>query len=66
MTKWRDISSAPGDGTSVLLFRHTTPKGTRTIVGFFDLRWGSWQSLPGNYGVTPTHWQELPDPPVAA
>lgn len=26
--------------------------------------WG-WHTIPGKYGVTPTHWQHLPSPPVS-
>lgn len=77
---WRDIESAPRDGTVIDLwangvrycdcFWHPDDArvGQNYIVGAGDgeLDWYTYQD--GGYwlGVNPTHWQPLPAPPVAA
>lgn len=71
---WRDIATAPKDGTTVLLYREVAPF---TVVGY-----GRWEEAFGisgwiSYGfhrggddasnlglASPTHWQPLPAPPA--
>lgn len=36
-----------------------------TVKAFRD-KYGYWLSLPGKYPVRPTHWRELPTPPLSA
>lgn len=70
MTEWRDISSAPKDGTSVLLYSAGAYHGLPFPGQYHDseLRPGMpWVSLIGRksrlYEHVPTHWQPLPQPP---
>ena len=73
---WRDISSAPTDGTTVLLWWHDRDvdwwacarwmefnDGSRGWIGesFHASVEKSWTRL---LGESPTHWMPLPDPPV--
>lgn len=72
MSDWQDISTAPKDGTEVLLFTRSDigpereyweaigePHFTKVQIGFFEQ--GKWhQSVIGG----PTHWQPLPAPPA--
>ena len=55
---WMDISTAPKDGTQILLYH----KNSNTI---FAGRWNSkaWVIHPSNRTATPTHWTILPAPP---
>ena len=66
---WQDISTAPKDGTPILLAG--APNGPVIRLG----NWGSgryrgkrrgyeqtWVDLPG-HGISPTHWMLLPNPP---
>ena len=57
---WQDISTAPKDGTRVLL--HPGPNGY-SVVGRLSLtnRW--WECLPGKYQIQPTFWMPLPPLP---
>lgn len=64
-SEWRDISSAPRDGTHVLLYYGPPASG-----GFMI---GAWLQPPGfeahwcdgrpKFGSNPTHWMPLPVPP---
>src|SRR5688572_10345855 len=56
---WLPISSAPKDGTHILV--RTTKFGP--IVAHWDAMWGEWQSVPGHYSCKPTHFMPLPQPP---
>lgn len=61
MSEWRDIASAPKDGTAVLLL---SPKWRNPSVGWWLETFGGWHSFPGSYGMKPTHWMPLPLPPT--
>ena len=72
---WRDISTAPRDGTPVLVSRDMgEPWGwVRGWSRWVDVRGiAGWISqgffeIPGNLGLGhPTHWQPLPPPPSQA
>ena len=61
---WRDMDSAPKDGTEVLLFAHGDID--YTAVG----QWSDNTELPGTvagwfwpFAIRPTSWQPLPPPP---
>lgn len=71
MSEWQPITTAPKDGTAVLLYRQC---GIWRVRGYG--RWedgpgqiSGWISYgfyepPGNLGLAaPTHWMPLPDPP---
>lgn len=60
---WRDISTAPRDGTEVLV---AMPSGALTVARWqVDRRYtagGVWYHAPFAL-PQPTHWMPLPDPP---
>lgn len=56
--EWQDMSTAPKDGTRVLLLVPRPPYRAR-IVGFWRQHVG-WTSDPGNYGQHPVAWCALP------
>lgn len=66
MTGWRDIASAPRDGTEILL---ATDNGFM-FVAFYDDTPGNrthvWQTADGvcYHRDLPTHWMPLPLPPT--
>lgn len=58
---WQPIDTAPKDGTHILLW---TP--SVRVVGRWDdeaYEPGEWRCIPKGYGIEPTHWMPLPDPP---
>ena len=61
--QWRDIESAPKDGTKVLLYwPHWS--GVAVIGYNADHRWISMVKLSDEQDPGPTHWQPLPSPPA--
>ena len=64
---WRDISSAPKDGTTVLVY---VPDFEKVTEAWFCEQTGLWprdnaysdEGQPCNVGM-PTHWRPLPAPP---
>ena len=67
MSEWRDISTAPRDGTWMLGWEG--PSGTS--CGILVMRWkpeGSWFEEgwydDGKRQAEPTHWMPLPAPPA--
>ncbi len=70
LSEWRDISTAPKDGTRALVWidlrgEHITDRSYATI-GCWDEFWGVWRD--GHVGPQlrerPTHWMPLPPPPA--
>lgn len=66
--EWRDIESAPKDGTEIWgYWEHLPNKWQGVVKAFFDdgedLIWlgNDW----GSINATPTHWMPLPNPPNA-
>lgn len=68
MSDWKDIASAPRDGTQVLLIGRYP-----TLTGWSDV-YHSWAQAPHTpdwathwcrwpHAFEPTHWMPLPDPP---
>ena len=66
---WRDISSAPKDGTRIIIYdpRYgpleglwNEPDDYRGMSGNID--WHDWLGIDGEI-YEPTHWQPLPAPP---
>ncbi len=61
--QWRDISTAPKDGTEILVTGLSTPDGRYISVGMVrDGEWRSnwWSDDPKEVLFAPTHWQPLP------
>ena len=64
MSEWQPISTAPRDGTRVLLYdQHDPGSGFARVVGAWDPKWKRWFSIPGSYTKRPSHWMALPPPP---
>ena len=70
---WRDMESAPKDGTRVLLWLHSAERGEAVIARWYE-PWGNWQAgaLPHDparaeyYGIgslVPIGWRPLPAAP---
>lgn len=70
MADWQPISTAPKDGTHVVIYAprrsdgkpRRSRRGCMANVAHFESGWG-WSTSPGEYQVQPTHWMPLPDPP---
>lgn len=59
MNEWKDIKSAPKDGTFVLV---SLPSGYIMIMQYAQN--GYWRKNAGGMkGQQPTHWMPLPEPP---
>lgn len=72
MSEWRDIASAPKDGTPIIVARRhdtfgwvrgwATWEGEGIVSGWISR---GFSEVPGNLGLAhPTHWQPLPLPPA--
>lgn len=62
MTDWQLISTAPKDGTRVLV---AMPSGVVTISFWAQDHW--WSPFSGRHErQQPTHWMPLPNPPKDA
>lgn len=60
LSGWRDIASAPRDGTSIVFWE--PPKSP--VVGYLSQCLGyGWQSIPGDKRYKPTLWMPLPPAP---
>lgn len=60
---WHDISTAPHDGTRILLWAsawHAPCSGS-----WYGSDWRQVYDLP-TFAHSPTHWQPLPQPPAAS
>jgi hypothetical protein len=57
---WAPISTAPEDGTPVLVFH---PDWEVIQVGIHDEETNTWQQPSGDLLETPFYWQALPAPP---
>jgi hypothetical protein len=76
MMEWQDISTAPKDGSIVLLFRPTAPDWGRVTPGKWEIQeyhkkpqpfWEIWFKIGGTFesrAWPPTHWTPLPAPPT--
>jgi len=62
---WRDIASAPRDGTEVLVYRkYPTGYELMTVARYFAGK-DNWEEGVGLYDIEPSHWMPLPDPPAS-
>lgn len=59
---WRPIAEAPKDGSEVLGFEERGYVGRRVVMRW-DIRFDQWVSVPGSYGLHPSRWMPLPEPP---
>lgn len=73
MNRWRKISTAPRDGTPILIWQPDRNYGqryddARYAIGYWRVdddetpRGGSWGNRNSSE-VSPTHWMPLPNPP---
>ena len=67
---WQDISSAPRDGTEIIVHAKDRPFGESLTVVFWDEKLGWLFFDDGDFQMsiddTLTHWQPLPTPPTAS
>jgi hypothetical protein len=61
MSKWKDIDTAPYDGTRILLYRREW--GENIAVGFWHTAEQQWELYGGTPWFGPTHWMPLPKEP---
>jgi hypothetical protein len=61
LSGWRDIATAPKDGTRVLLFNPGEPPYQCVGCWLNNTTGGGWVS--SEWDVEPSHWQPLPPPP---
>jgi len=68
---WRDISSAPTDGTEVDLFGYLDYDLLETRLTDCEYKYGNWfyfrdgkMNPVSDIGFNPTHWMPLPQPPM--
>ena len=62
---WRDIASAPKDGSWIFGYSDTLKIRFYPMVLFWDDNgWTTPSHGDGEPGFNPTHWMPLPDPPV--
>lgn len=65
---WRDISTAPKDGTRILVWREPVVPGAAyfDVTGWPNNWTGLWPTAYMHYadGHEPTHWMPLPAPPA--
>ena len=60
---WSDISTAPKDGTDIIVFRPgCKPNAYIPQVGTDYFKRDKW--MHSNGATQPTHWMPLPDPPT--
>lgn len=62
MTEWQDISTAPKDGTRILVVGGMWDKPD---IAAADGEWWAMRRREGWHGC-PTHWMPLPPPPTKA
>lgn len=63
-TRWRDISSAPRDGTAILA--KLPDSDWPTVIAYSELHghwYVKWDGEPFYIFSTPTRWLPLPPPP---
>lgn len=68
MSEWREIKSAPRDGTVILCYFPDEPERRRMSTGFFlpNVPSGVFGALFGHDITAPTHWMPIPAPPEPA
>ena len=65
MSEWKDISTAPRDGTWIMVYWPTMSIGMFPFTVFWDEGWEPASNYARDYGeVYPTHWMPLPKPPT--
>lgn len=58
MSAWKEIGSAPRDGTECLVY----DQGAFVAAYYESSGWTA--TLPGDHFLRPTHWMPLPPPPA--
>jgi len=66
---WREIASAPKDGTPVLLWRNGEVHAAKWTFDCMEKGRKCWGGIKGNWWFSrsceqPTHWMPFPTPPV--
>ena len=70
VSEWRDIRTAPRDGTVILVWAEFQPSGNkrRAYSPASAARWesffgGYWASTPSDHRLKATLWMPIPEPP---
>lgn len=65
---WRDISTAPKDGTPMLFCHYDDPEQDVLPImsGFWSRLSEGWFAELTGHKINPTHWLPLPEPPALA
>jgi len=68
MAEWQPIESAPMDWTDVLVFSpsHEDTNTGGVFCAWYDPEAEGWYAHQAQdlFGLEPTHWQPLPEPPT--
>jgi hypothetical protein len=63
--QWREIESAPKDGTEILVWGDWTVEEPECmIMAQYDAEHGQWYEVLEGCPFCPTHWRPLPPPPA--
>jgi len=64
MSDWRDISTAPQDGTNILLYFPRLGSTMGVTFGWWNDDVDAWQDWSTDFPFDgPTHWMPLPEGP---
>lgn len=66
---WRDISTAPRDGTPILTYSGGCVETEAQMVMWWSMDKAEhcgfgWEAYEVSHMLAPTHWQPLPEPPT--
>jgi len=61
MGEWQDISTAPRDGTRIVVYREGYAESM--CIALWARDWDDWLTVPGGWQWRPEWWQPLPPPP---
>lgn len=63
---WQPIETAPKDWSNVILFCPDSAFNSDVMEGYYSCADGGddcWKRADGNFMISPTRWQPLPNPP---
>lgn len=60
---WQPIDTAPTKTEVLVYVPARNGRDSQTVVASSGESGKYWHSIPGAWGLTPTHWMPLPEPP---